>query len=89
MAERYYNEDKTAIEKVLIYPKPEKFKVISYVEVRDRIKSFDINKICNVWVFYSLNDNGKNLATAFNLHDLSGILNNDCGEDIAFVERIS
>ena len=89
MAERYYNEDKTTIEKVIMYPKPEKFRVLSYKEVKDRIKSFDMNKICNVWVFYTLNDKGKNLSTEFSLYDLFGILNDKCGEDAAFVERIS
>lgn len=72
-----------------VYPGPKKFRVLSYKEVQDRIKSFDMNKICNVWVFYTLNDKGKNLSTEFTLYDLFGILNDNCGEDAAFVERIS
>lgn len=72
-----------------VYHGPKKFRVLSYKEVQDRIKLFDMNKICNIWVFYSLNDHGKNLSTEFNLYDLFGILNDGCGEDVAFVERIS
>lgn len=74
--------------KITIYPRPEKFKAISYKEVKDRIKSFDLNKICNVWVFFSLNGNGKNLSTAFNLHELIALLDDKCGESVAFIERV-
>ena len=75
-------------EKITIYPKPEKFKAISYKEVKDRIKSFNMNNICNVWVFYSLNDHGKNLSTEFNLFEIIALLDDKCGEKVAFIERM-
>lgn len=74
---------------VTIYPKPENFRAISYKEVQDRIRSFDINKISSIWVFYTLGDKGKNIATDFNMRELINILNDCSGEKIAFIERIS
>lgn len=73
---------------VTIYPNPEHFRVLSYKEVQDRIRSFDINKISSIWVFYNLSDNGKNIAADFNMRDLIGILNDCSGEKFAFIERI-
>ena len=72
-----------------IYPKPEHFRALSYKEVQDRIRSFDLNKISNIWVFYTLSDNGKNIARDFSIRDLIEILNDSCGEKVAFIERIS
>ena len=72
----------------VIYPKPEHFRALSYKEVQDRIRSFDINKISNIWVFYALNDKGKNIAIDFNMRDLIDLLNDSCGEKVAFIERI-
>lgn len=74
---------------VTIYPKPEHFRALSYKEVQDRIRSFDIDKISNIWVFYTLSDNGKNIARDFSVRDLIEILNDSCGEKVAFIERIS
>lgn len=76
------------MENQVVYPKPKKFRLLSYQEVKDRIRSLDLNKICNVWVFYVLDDEGRNLSTDFSLHDLIGILTDSRGEDVAFVERI-
>ena len=72
----------------VIYPKPEHFRALSYKEVQDRIRSFDINKISNIWVFYALNDKGKNIAIDFNMRDLIDLLDDSCGEKVAFIERI-
>lgn len=72
-----------------IYPKPENFRALSYKEVQDRIKSFDINKISNIWVFYTLGDKGKNISTDFSMRELINILNDSSGEKVAFIERIS
>lgn len=74
---------------ITIYPNPKSFRALSYKEVQDRIRSFDINKISNIWVFYTLSDNGKNIASDFNMRDLIEILNDSCGEKVAFIERIS
>ena len=41
---------------VTIYPNPKNFRILSYKEVQDRIRSFDINKISNIWVFYTLSE---------------------------------
>lgn len=72
----------------VIYPKPEHFRALSYKEVQDRIRSFDLNKISNIWVFYTLNDKGQNIASDFNMRDLIGILSDASGEKVAFIERI-
>ena len=72
----------------VIYPKPEHFRALSYKEVQDRIRSFDLSKISNIWVFYALNDKGKNIAIDFNMRDLIDLLNDSCGEKVAFIERI-
>jgi len=74
---------------VTIYPKPEHFRALSYKEVQDRIRSLDLSKICNIWIFCALNDPGKNIAIDFNMRDLIGILNDCSGEKVAFIERIS
>lgn len=74
---------------ITIYPNPKNFRALSYKEVQDRIRSFDINKISNIWVFYTLNDKGKNIAGDFNMRDLIEMLNDSSGEKIAFIERIS
>lgn len=74
---------------ITIYPNPKSFRALSYKEVQDRIRSFDLNKISNIWVFYALNDKGKNIAIDFSMRDLIEILNDSCGEKVAFIERIS
>lgn len=73
---------------ITIYPKPEHFRALSYKEVQDRIRSFDLSKIYNIWVFCALNDPGKNIAIDFNMQDLIEILNDSSGEKFAFIERI-
>ena len=72
----------------VIYPKPEHFRALSYKEAQDRIRSFDLSKISNICVFYALNDKGKNIAIDFNMRDLIDLLNDSCGEKVAFIERI-
>lgn len=73
---------------ITVYPKPEHFRALSYKEVQDRIKSFDLSKICNIWVFCALNAKGQNIATEFYMEDLIEILNDSSGEKFAFIERI-
>jgi len=73
---------------ITVYPNPKHFRVLSYKEVQDRIRSFDLSKICNVWVFCALNDKGKNIATEFSMEDLIETLNDSSGEQFAFIERI-
>lgn len=72
---------------ITVYPKPKKFRALSYQEVRDRVKSFESSACSEIWVFDGLLNGGRCLID-FGLNKVFTILSDKCGENYLFIERI-